>query len=60
MICKYMRAMKMKHCSYFILKLDIKKYFYDIDRDILFCIMKKYISDKKLLWLTKLFIYDGG
>ncbi len=21
---------------------------------------KKYISDKKLLWLTKLFIYDGG
>lgn len=60
MVCKYMRAMKRKHSSYFILKLYIKKYFYNIDRDILFSIMKKYISDKKLLWLTKLFIYDEG
>lgn len=56
---RYMRAMKRRYGSYFILKLDIKKYFYNIDREILFNIMKKYISDKKLLWLTGLFIYDN-
>lgn len=55
---KYMRIMKRKYNKYYILKLDIKKYFYNIDKDILYNIMAEYISDKKLLNLTYKFIYD--
>ncbi len=55
---KYMRKMKKLYGDYYVLKCDIKKYFYNIDKDILFNIMKKYISDKKLLELTKVFIYE--
>lgn len=55
---KYMNNMQIKYGSYYIIKGDIKKYFYSIDKEILFNIMKKYISDKKLLNLTKLFIFD--
>lgn len=57
---KYMRIMKRKHNNYYILKGDISKYFYSIDKDILFKIMKKYIKEEELLNLTKLFIYDGN
>lgn len=56
---KYMRIMKNKYGKYYILKCDIKKYFYNIDKNILFNIMKKYISDKKLLKLTYIFIFDN-
>lgn len=55
---QYMRLMKRKNNSYYILKCDIKKYFYTINKNILFNIMQSYISDKKLLELTKLFIFD--
>ena len=41
------------------MKCDIKKYFYSIDKNTLFNIMKKYIKDYKLLNLTKVFIYDN-
>ena len=58
LIQKYMRKMKREYGSYYILKCDIKKYFYSIDKLILFNIMKKYISDKKLIDLTKLLIFD--
>lgn len=51
--------MKRKYHNYYILKLDIKKYFYNIDKDILFSIMSDYITDKLLLNLTKIFIYDN-
>lgn len=54
-----MRIMKRKYHNYYILKLDIKKYFYNIDKDILFSIMSDYITDKLLLNLTKIFIYDN-
>lgn len=56
---KFMRIMKRKHNNYYILKLDVKKYFYNIDKDILYNIMCEYISDKKLLELTRIFIYDN-
>lgn len=59
MVQKYMRIMKRKYNNYYVLKLDIKKYFYNIDKDILYDTMKKFIKDKKLLWLTELFIYDN-
>jgi len=56
---KYMRIMKRKYNEYYILKLDIKKYFYNIDKGILYNIMSEYISDKLLLDLTRKFIYDN-
>ena len=55
----YMRIMKQKKKHYYILKCDIHKYFYSINKDILFSIMKKHISDKKLLEFTRLLIYDN-
>lgn len=52
--------MKRKYHNYYILKLDIKKYFYNIDKGILYNIMSEYISDKLLLKLTHKFIYDNN
>jgi len=57
---KYMRIMKRKYNNYYILKLDIKKYFYNIDKKILYNIMSGYITDKSLLKLTHKFIYDNN
>ena len=56
---KYMRLMKRKYNKYYILKCDVKKFFYSIDKEILFKIMQDIISDKKILNLTYQLIYDG-
>ncbi|MCI9039830.1 MAG: RNA-directed DNA polymerase [Clostridia bacterium] len=53
----------MKHCkriwnNYYILKMDIRKYFDNIDKDILYSILNKKIKDKKLLWLLQEIIYS--
>ncbi len=56
---RMMRQMIIKNKDYYVLKCDVKKYFYNIDKKILFDIMKKYISDKKVLSLTHKFIYDN-
>ena len=45
--------------DFWILKCDIKKFFYNIDPNILYNIMKKNISDKKLLKFTYLLIFDN-
>ena len=37
----------------YLLKADIKKYFENIDCEILISIIKKKISDKKVIWLIK-------
>lgn len=55
----YMRLMNKTNPNYYVLKCDIHKFFYSINKDILFDIMKKYINDKKLLFLTRMFIYDN-
>ena len=60
LVRKYLWKAKHEYGEYYILKLDIKKYFYNIDKGILFNIMKEYISDKLLLNLTKVFIYNNG
>ena len=54
----------MKYCkivwgNYYILKMDIRKYFDNINKDILFKILKRKITDKKLLWLLKEIIYSN-
>lgn len=48
-----------KYNSFWILKCDISKFFYNIDPYILFNILKKYISDKKLLNFSRLLIFDN-
>lgn len=57
---KYMRKMYINNKNYYVLKCDIEKYFYSINKNILFNIMKEYISDKKLLLLTKTIIFDNN
>lgn len=54
---KYMNKMS-KNGKYFVLKCDIKKYFYSIDKNILYSILTKYISDNKLLEFTKIILDD--
>ena len=54
----------MKHCKnkwneYYILKMDVRKYFDSINKDILFSILKRKITDKKLLWLLDEIIYSN-
>lgn len=52
----------MKHCKakwgeYYILKMDVSKYFDNIDKQILLKILKRKIKDKDVLWLLKEIIY---
>ena len=50
---KAMRSAKSKWKNYYILKMDVTKYFQNIDKRILWEILKRKMKDKKLLWLTK-------
>ena len=56
---KGMRKMKRKYNNYYILKMDIAKFFQNIDKNILYNILKKDIQDKKVLWLIKEVIYSN-
>ena len=52
----------MKHCQriwneYYILKMDIAKYFDNINKTILFNILKRKIKDKDVLWLIEEILY---
>lgn len=46
--------------NYYILKCDIKKYFYNIDKNILINILSKRIKDKKILDFAKVVLDDGS
>ena len=50
---KGMRECKKKYGEYYILKMDIAKYFQSIDKEILFKIIKRKIKDKDVLWLIQ-------
>ena len=54
----YMQIYQRNVGSYWILKCDIRKYFYSINPQILFNILKRQISDKKLLDFTYHLIND--
>ena len=54
----YMRCMRKIYGDYYIIKLDIKKYFFSIDRETLYNILEKNFKDKKFLKLTKAIIGD--
>lgn len=54
----------MLHCKriwneYYILKMDVSKYFQNIDKNILYNIIKRKIKDEKILWLMKQIIYSN-
>ncbi len=54
----------MKHCKniwedYYIIKMDVRKYFQSINKNKLYSIIGRKIQDKKLLWLLKEIIYSG-
>ena len=55
----------MKHCEviwgqYYIIKMDVKKYFENINKNILYNILARKIKDEKVLWLTREIIYSNG
>lgn len=54
---KYLKENNNK--EFYLLKCDIEKYFFNIDKDILFNILKRDIKDKYLLELTKKIIFDN-
>ena len=59
--CLDMQKM-MKHCkkiwnNYYILKMDIAKYFDNIDKNILLEILRKRIKDENVLWLIQEILY---
>ena len=59
--CLDMQKM-MKHCTriwnnYYILKMDIAKYFDNIDKKILLNILKKRMKDKDVMWLINEILY---
>ena len=56
-------SVTMKHCkkiwnNYYILKMDVAKYFDNIDKKILLKIIDKKIKDKELMWLIKQILYS--
>lgn len=53
----------MKHCKniwneYYILKMDVAKYFNNINKDILLNIIKRKIKDENLIWLIQEILYS--
>lgn len=54
----YMRDMRQRQGKYYIVKMDISKYFYNIDRDVLFKILKRAIASPRLLDLLHTIIFS--
>lgn len=54
----YLNEKNKENENFYVLKCDIKKFFFNIDKNILFNILKKDIKDKYLLKLSKIIIYN--
>ena len=55
---KAMQKMKKSYREYYILKMDVRKYFDSIDKDILYRILSRKIQDYKLLKIIKQIVYS--
>lgn len=55
---KAMRECNKKWGDFYILKMDISKYFSSIDKDILLKIIERKIKDPDILWLIRKIIYS--
>ena len=53
-----MKECKKKYGEYYILKMDIAKYFASINKEKLFEIIQRKIKDPDVLWLLKEIIYS--
>ena len=53
-----MKKAKAKWGEYYVLKMDVSKYFDRIDKQILLNILKRKIKDENLLWLIKEILYS--
>lgn len=56
----YMRDMHQVQGKYYIVKMDISKYFYNIDRDVLFKILKRVVTSPQLLDLLHTIIFSDA
>ncbi len=54
-----MRIFQRNYGDFWILKCDIKKYFYNINPNILFNILKRYFADKDLIDFTQVLLFNG-
>ena len=54
-----MQIIKRSYPDFWILKCDIRKFFYSINPNILFSIMKKHISDSELIKFTHKLIFTN-
>lgn len=54
----YMIKMQKVNKDFWILKCDVKKFFYNINQDILYSIICKYFKDKEILEFSKILIFD--
>lgn len=57
---EYMRKMKKQYGEYYVLKCDVKKYFYNMDKQVLLNILKDKIKDKYLIDFIKVILDDGS
>lgn len=57
---KYMYEYSKKNKDFYILKCDVSKFFYSINKQILFNIIERYVKDKAFLKLTKILIYSDN
>lgn len=53
-----MKKAKKQWGEYYILKMDVKKYFQSINKDVLLKILEKKIKDEKIMWLTREIIFS--
>ena len=53
-----MKKAKINWENYYILKMDIAKYFDNIDKTILLNILSRKVKDKKVMWLIKEILYS--
>lgn len=52
----WLRYLDRRYPRIYVLKLDISKYFYRVDHDILMGILRRIIADEDLLWLLETII----
>ena len=57
---KYINNLKRENKEIYVLKFDIKKYFYNIDHDVLLDRLDKIFVDKRIILLLKDIIYSSN
>jgi hypothetical protein len=57
----YLRAMYRHHPDgFYIIKMDISKFFNNIDKEIMYDLLRKRMTDPKLIRLTRVILFDNN